>query len=64
MSDMAAPKISDSTREQREEYIRTEYACRADCENCGMCKVLKGKTPEIAFQDYIEGKIEITKIRL
>lgn len=61
---MEVLKIKESTREQREEYIRVRYACKSDCENCGMCKVLKGKTPEIAFAEYIEGSKELSDIKI
>lgn len=61
---MTAPTIRNSTREEREEYIKKKYACKSDCDNCGMCKVLKGKTPEIFFKEYIEGKIEMANIIL
>lgn len=52
---MKAPDINSSTREEREDYIRSTYRCIADCDMCGMCKVFHGKQPELAFSDYIEG---------
>lgn len=52
---MNAPDISDSTREEREKFIKERFKCISDCENCGLCKVLKGKTTEVAYSDYIEG---------
>lgn len=58
------PLIDDSTKEQRKEYIKKTYKCKADCENCGMCKVLKGRIPEIVFEDYINGKTELSDIRI
>lgn len=61
---MTAPFVRNSTREQREEYIKKKYTCKSDCENCGMCKVLKGKTPEIVFKEYMEGKKDLGDIIL
>ena len=61
---MRAPSITESTKEERLEYIRKQYACRSDCESCGLCAVLKGKAPELAFGEYIEGNVELTEIRL
>lgn len=61
---MLAPTITNSTKKQREEYIYDRYACKSDCDSCGMCKVLKGKTPEIVFEDYIEGNKELSDICL
>ena len=43
-----APKISDSTVEERREYIRKRYPCIADCDMCGMCKVFRGADAEHA----------------
>ncbi len=54
--------IKDTTREQREKYIKTTYHCIADCDNCGMCKIFHGKQPEIVFADYIEGICELADI--
>ena len=51
-----APKISDSTVEERREYIRKRYPCIADCDMCGLCKVIHGMDAERAYDDYITGK--------
>ena len=51
-----APEISESTREERAEYIRKKFVCISDCDMCGLCAVFRGKTPETAYADYIEGK--------
>ena len=50
-----APEITESTKEEREEYIGNLYRCIADCDSCGICKVFHGKEPMIAFEDYIMG---------
>ena len=53
---MRPPEISDSTKEERAEYIRKRFVCISDCDMCGLCKVFHGKNPEIAYADYIDGK--------
>ena len=50
-----APDISNSTVEERREYIKRTYPCIADCDMCGLCKVFHGKDPEQAYVDYIVG---------
>ena len=44
---MSAPKITDSTKEERYKYINETYKCIADCDMCGICKVFRGKLPRI-----------------
>ena len=53
---MRAPEIESSTEEERRQYIKKTFPCLTDCDKCGLCKVLKGKDPEIAYEDYIRGK--------
>jgi hypothetical protein len=50
-----APDIEGSTKQEREAYVRELFTCRGDCDNCGLCAIFKGKEPEIAYADYIEG---------
>ncbi len=50
-----APDIETSTRQERETYVRELFTCRSDCDACGLCAVFKGKEPEVAYEDYIEG---------
>lgn len=51
--------ISETTSKEREEYIEHLFHCHhGDCENCGVCKIFKGTSPQIVFQDYIDGKRE------
>ncbi|MCR4694402.1 MAG: hypothetical protein K5773_03650 [Pseudobutyrivibrio sp.] len=59
---MRAPDISSSTKEERANYIKETYRCIADCDNCGICAVLRGKTPELAFADYIDGAKEYFEV--
>lgn len=51
-----APDITNSTVEERREYIKKRYPCIADCDMCGLCKVFRGRDAEHAFEDYISGK--------
>lgn len=57
------PDISNSTREEREQYIKETFRCRSDCDNCGICKVYRGKEPLVVFADYIEGKKDFFEIQ-
>ena len=49
------PEISESTIEERREYIKKRFPCIADCDMCGLCKVFHGKDAEAAYADYIQG---------
>ena len=49
------PDISNSTIEKRRDYIVKRFPCIADCDMCGLCAAFRGKDPEIAYSDYIEG---------
>ena len=51
-----APKISESTVEERRADIKKRYPCIADCEMCGQCKMFRGKDAEHAYADYIMGQ--------
>jgi hypothetical protein len=53
---MRPPEIENSTREERENYIKNTFPCIADCDMCGLCAAFHGKDPQIAYADYIEGK--------
>ena len=48
-----APDIGRSTVEERRIYIKDRFPCIADCDMCGLCKVFRGKDPEVAYEDYI-----------
>ena len=50
-----APEICGSTPEERREYIRNRFPCISDCDNCGICRIFRGKDPEQAYDDYIRG---------
>ena len=53
--------IKDTTREEREEIIRSSMDCGGGCENCSSCW-LGGGSPWDIYQDYIDGKREIREI--
>ena len=53
--------IKDTTREEREEIIRSSLDCGGGCENCSSCW-LGGGSPWDIYQDYIDGKREINEI--
>ena len=53
---MTAPSIESSTREERLDYVLNEWKCLHNCEICGKCHILKGRSEEILYADYIDGK--------
>lgn len=56
-------KIEETTSQERQAYIEELFHCHhGDCENCGVCKIFKGTSPQNVFQDYIEGKREFQDI--
>ena len=59
-----APEVNTSTVEERREYIKKRFPCIADCDMCGLCKVFHGKDPEIAFDDYIEGRRSFVEVSM
>jgi len=52
---MEIPPIENSTREQRLDYVISQWMCNFHCATCGKCRILKGRDPEDIFIDYIEG---------
>lgn len=61
---MRPPEIENSTREERETFIRQIFQCKGDCEVCGLCRVYHGREPEIVYADYIEGKRDFLDISM
>ncbi len=55
--------INDTTKEEREEIIRMSLDCGGGCENCSSCW-LGGGSPWNMYQDYIDGKKEISEINM
>jgi hypothetical protein len=50
-----APDITNSTEEERREFIKRRFPCIADCDSCGLCQVFHGKDAQTAYDDYIVG---------
>ena len=54
--------IKDTTKEEREEILRSSLDCGGGgCENCSSCW-LGGGSPWDIYQDYIDGKRELKEI--
>ena len=61
---MTPPSIETSTRDERQAYVREKWKCMHNCELCGKCHVLKGRSEEILYADYIDGKMSYMDITL
>ena len=60
---MIAPKKDYSTKEERLDYIRERFHCKAPaCGGCGSCRMSGGRPAVEVFADYIEGKVEFVSI--
>lgn len=57
-----APGIGNSTREEREKYVKDRYPCIADCDMCGICAAFHGRQPELVYREYIEGTKEFVQV--
>ncbi|MGI6230149.1 MAG: hypothetical protein ACOYJL_04450 [Tractidigestivibacter sp.] len=57
-----APKVSESTRDERTTYVSNRYPCISDCDLCGNCAMFHGRDPVLAFSDYIEGSAEFDEV--
>ena len=55
--------IKDTTKEEREEIIRSSLDCGGGCENCSSCW-LGGGSPWDIYQDYIDGKKELRQVNM
>lgn len=55
--------IEDTTKQEREEIIRSSLDCGGGCENCSSCW-LGGGDPFEIYKDYIDGKREIREINM
>ncbi len=53
---MIAPRIEQSTREERLTFVQDQWKCMHNCELCGKCHILKGRNEEKLYADYIDGK--------
>ena len=56
------PEIQNSTREEREAFIREKFKCISDCDSCGIYLVYRGKDPVLVYKDYIDGNAEYLDI--
>lgn len=56
------PEAGTSTAEERREYIRARFPCIADCDMCGLCVAFRGKDPETAYADYIQGNRSFVEV--
>ena len=55
--------IVETTKQERKDYVQKLFHCHnGDCDNCGVCQIFKGVSPQVVFQDYIEEKIEFQDI--
>lgn len=59
---MTAPSIDRSSREERQAYVRERFQCISDCDQCGLCQLLRGASAEQALDDYIEGRRELKAV--
>ncbi len=56
-------RIEASTIAEREQYINDLFRCHnGDCENCGICKVFSGTSPQQVYADFIAGRREFDDI--
>lgn len=61
---MRPPEIENSTKEERENYIKKAFQCKGNCEICGLCQIYRGKAPETVYQDYVDGKRSFWEISI
>ncbi|MDD7759201.1 MAG: hypothetical protein PT955_00135 [Bacteroidales bacterium] len=61
---MTAPLIESSTREERLAYVVNAWKCLHNCNLCGKCNVLKGRSEEVLYADYIDVKRQYMDITL
>ena len=55
--------IKDTTREEREEILRSSLDCSGGCEKCSSCWH-RGGSPWDIYQDWIDGKRELREINM
>ncbi len=61
---MTAPGIEHSTREERLTFVHDQWKCMHNCELCGKCHILKGRSEEKLYADYVDGKRSYMDITL
>lgn len=45
-------------------YVVNAWKCLHNCNLCGKCNVLKGRSEEVLYADYIDGKRQYMDITL
>lgn len=53
---MLPPSIETSTSKERLYYVLNEWKCLHNCDMCGKCHILKGRSETELYADYINGK--------
>ena len=53
---MLPPSIETSTSQERLDYVLNEWKCLHNCDMCGKCHILKGRSETELYADYINGK--------
>ena len=61
---MQPPKIENAAKEERLAYVLEAWKCLHCCDECGKCRILKGRDVEVFYDDYIEGKRSYMDITL
>ena len=61
---MSATEIGTSSEEERRQYVEQRFRCIANCESCGNCRVLRGKSADEAYADYIAGKASFVEVSM
>lgn len=61
---MKAPDTESSTREERLSFVQDQWKCLHNCELCGKCHVLRGRSETELYADYIDGKREYLELTL
>lgn len=55
--------IKQTTQKERQKIIDEMFQCHhGDCDNCGVCVIFKGTSPQLVYKDYIEGIREFAEI--
>ena len=61
---MTPPRIELSTMEERLAFVLEAWKCLGNCEECGKCRILRGRDAETLYAQYIDGKEEYIDITL
>lgn len=59
---MNPPLIANSTKDERERYIRNTFRCRGNCDSCDLCRQFKCREPVVAFEEFIRGSREFEDV--